>query len=347
MEKFVTNRAGSVVALVLCLATVSTSASAQERRGSIDFLNERLRIPDSERFDEGDYIDSGVGLKFGVDKRLSYLSGNYEEAAERFEEALKGFRYKSEIWVYLARSYFYMKSPEKAKQTVEKAASIMPDLKERFWNPLLESMLGEIRKRVNNLQTQVDFYSKSQEDFFNLFRLFKFLEDYQGASGVIHAAEAKAARMNELATMVSGNSQRTYRQEARKWQDLAQELRGELQALGVEVLPGTTQVEAPPLSETTGKDPELLEATRILYLKVYYYQSRSEDFRELFNNYLRLGMPERTREVVEALGQEIQRAKLQADIAPDVQKESEYLQKAAALEELQRELKAALPEGTE
>jgi len=335
--------AGLAVVLMLWLTAGSAAVGAQERLGGIDFLSERMPIPDSKRFKVGDYIESGVGLKFGVDRRLSYLTGNYEEAVGRFEEAVKSFRYKSEIWVYLSRSYFYMKSPEKAKETIEKAATIMPDLKEAFWDPLLESLLAEIRKRANNLQTQVEFYSKSQEDFHSLFRLYKFLGDYQAAIGVIRAAEAKIARMNQLASMVSGNSQRAYREEAGKWQDLTEELRGELRELGVEVPPAAGEAEAPPLLETAGKEPDpLVEATRILQLKVEYYQSQPEDFRELFNNYFLLDLPEKAAGVIETLGREIKRARLQAEIAPDLQKESEYLQDAAALEKLQEELKGVL-----
>jgi hypothetical protein len=59
--------------------------AAQEAVAGIDFLNDRLPIPESALFDEGSYIDSGVGLSFGVDKQLTYSAGQFEEAASRFE----------------------------------------------------------------------------------------------------------------------------------------------------------------------------------------------------------------------------------------------------------------------
>ncbi len=80
--------------LTLLLAIAS---GAQERVPGIEFVNERMRIPESDLFDEGAYIESGVGLSFGVDKRLTYLPGEYEEAAQRFVFGLLQFRYKAEV----------------------------------------------------------------------------------------------------------------------------------------------------------------------------------------------------------------------------------------------------------
>ena len=69
----------------------SDPLEAQGRRPRLDFLNEKLPVPDSEKFVEAEYTESGVGLSYGVDKRLTYLAGQYEKATERFEEALKKF----------------------------------------------------------------------------------------------------------------------------------------------------------------------------------------------------------------------------------------------------------------
>ena len=346
MEKTVSisNRAGveSVAMLLLCLLGAAGGSEAQDSRGGIDFINERLRIPDSARFNEGDYIESGVGLKFGIDRRLSYNTGNYEDSVEQFEEAVIGFRYKSEIWVLLARAYFYMKSPEMAKETIERAMAIMPDLDESFWKPLMESMLDEIRKRANKLQTQVDFYSKEQGDFLSLFRLYKFLEDHRKAIGVVHAAEGKGNKMNELAAMVSGPSQRIYHEESIKWKELSDQLRGELLATGIEVPPAPSTPGGAPSVDAVGKDPELLEATRILQLKIDFYPSQLQDYRDLFANYLSLDMPEKAAGVIEALGREIKRGQLQAAIASDYQEEIKQLDKVATMEGLQKELKSAL-----
>ena len=337
------NRAGvESVVVLLCLLAGIGGPEAQQFQGEVNFLNERLRIPESERFNEGDYIETGVGLKFGIDRRLSYNTGNYEEAVVQFEEAVSGYRYKSEIWVLLARAYFYMKSPKEAKRTIGRAVAIMPDLDESFWKPLLESMLGEIRKRAHKMQTQVDFYSKEQDDFLALFRLYIFLEDHQGAIGVTHAAEGKANKMNELSAMVSGPSQRIYHEESTKWKDLADQLRGELQAIGVEVPPMPSTTGRASLADATGKDPELLEATRILQLKVDFYPSQIQDYRDLLDNYLLLGMPKGAAGVIEALEREIKRRQLQAEIASDYQEEIKQLDEVAAMKELKKELESAL-----
>ena len=326
--------------LIACLLGVPLEG--QKRPGGIDFLNERLPIPNSERFKEGDYIDSGVGLTFGVDRRLSYLAGNYEEAVERFELAISGFRYRSEIWVYLARAYFYMKSPEEARRTIERAAQVMPDLNEKFWNPLMESMLGEIRKRAYNLQTQVDFYSKNQEDFLSLFRLYRFLDDERGSIGVIHSADAKANKMNELSGMVSAGNQRLYQKEVGKWQQLADQLRAEMIAVGIQVPPAPrlgSAAESTPTGQD-GKDPELLERTRILQLKVDFYLSAAQDYRDLFDNYLQLDMPEKAAGVIPALDREIQRIQMEVDIAATLEQEAEFSDQLEGLKTLRRELVA-------
>jgi len=328
-----------VYPILLLAFFVAGGLEGQERSGGIDFLNERLPIPDSERFKEGDYIDSGVGLTFGVDRRLSYLAGNYEEAVERFEQSVSRFKYRSEIWVFLARAYFYMKSPEEARRTINRAAQVMPDLKERFWDPLMDSMLGEIRKRANNLQVQIDFYSKNQEDFLSLFRLYQFLDDEKGAIGVIHAAEAKANKMNELSGMVSAGSQRQYRKEVGKWLQLADQLRAELVAVGIEVpqAPEFSSQEGLPKAGG-GKDPVLLEATRILQLKVDFYLSVAQDYRDLFDNYLLLDMPKEAAGVVPALDREILRIQLEVDIAHNLTQEAKFSEQLEGLKKLRGEL---------
>ncbi|HJN29938.1 MAG TPA: hypothetical protein QF604_18700, partial [Candidatus Latescibacteria bacterium] len=190
----------------ISLGAAVGSVSAQERRHGISFTDERLFIPDSESFNDGSYLSSGVGLKFGVDKRLTYLSGDYAGAVIAFEEATRTYRYMAEIWVYLARAYFYSESPELAKQTLERAKGMMPDLADRLWNPLIGSLLSEIRQRANQEQIQVDFYSPDQQKILSLFRLYIFLEDTKAAKGVIDTAHQRATEMRERTTMVAGSS---------------------------------------------------------------------------------------------------------------------------------------------
>jgi len=119
--------------MLVALLLLVTAVGAQERVPGLEFLNERQRSPESELFDEGGYIESGVGLSFGVDKRLTYRPGEYEEASQRFELALRKFRYKTEIWIYLSRSYFYMKSPDAALDALMLAQGLMPDMSARLW----------------------------------------------------------------------------------------------------------------------------------------------------------------------------------------------------------------------
>ncbi len=326
---------GFVLLLLAGLVLGASPVGGQPTRPPVGFLDERVPIPDAERFTEADYIQSGVGLSFGVDKRLSYLTGRYPEAVERFEESLKQFRYKSEIWVYLARSYFYMKEPEKARQTLERAAAVMPDLHQRLWQPLMEGLDWEIRQRANQLQTQVEYYSPSQGDLLALFRLYRFLSDPERAAGVIRAAEEKGLRMKDLATSVSGVSQQSYRDEAARWQSLADSLRSELDAAGV-ALP-------PTLAVPDSVDHRLVESTRLLQLRVDFYPTSAKDYRTLFGNYLRLGRPERARQVLVSLAQEVARVGLLAETAATVQEQERCTRQADGLASLRQELEASLP----
>lgn len=211
MRRLSLYRAAGLVLLCGVLA-----AEAQAPRG-LDFLNDKLPIPDSDRFDAPSYTQSGVGLAFGVDQRLSYFSGNYAEAADRFEASVKKFKLKAEIWVFLARAQFYQDNPEGARQTLQEVAVIMPDLQDRLWQPLVDGVNWEIRQRANQLQLQIDFYAPGQPIFLSLFRYYTFLGAFDSASGVIHAAESRSNKMNELAEMASAEYFPRHRQQAEKW----------------------------------------------------------------------------------------------------------------------------------
>ena len=325
--------------LGVCLAC---AVAAQLRGPRIDFLNERLEIPESQLFVESDYIESGVGLSFGIDMRLSYFPGRYKEAAQAFAESIQGYRYKADIWVFLARCHFYLRDPQRAKEILLQAAATMPDISERFWDPLLESMLDEIRKRAGILQNQIDFYTKNQDDFHNLFRLYKFLQDHVSGIGVIHAADAKAARLRLLADMTSGEKQRTYRAEATKWDSLALVMTGELEVLGVSVPPRPVpELDGLALTEA-GYDRQLIDDTRVLQTRVNYYESKPTDFRQLFDNYLLLDMVDKAHRVIAALEQEIKRVSFLADSTTDFVQASQHLGEAASLKSLREKLKAEI-----
>ena len=322
------SRWGSVITISLMMIC---PAAGQERR--ISFVDERLLVPDSERFTDGSYIASGVGLKFGVDKRLTYLSGDYVEAVSAFEEAVRVYRYKAEVWVYLARAYFYSESPELAKQTLERASQVMPDLADRLWDPLIASLLWEIRQRANQQQIQVDFYSPDQQGFLSLFRLYVFLDDQVAAKGVIDAARQRSRGMSERSTMVAGSSQATYIEQAELWDQLAGSLSREIPGMGVQ-LPAASAalVDAPTPVDAAAE--QAVERERLLQLQVDFYRAGPAQFSELFDAYLLRGDTRRAGSVTERAHQEAARLRLVASVAATIQDEEEIKRKAATMDSL-------------
>ncbi len=338
---------GKIALQILLVGVSSLWVFAQARGKSIDFFNERLKIPDSELFIEAEYIDSEIGLRFGIDKRLSYFPGQYEEAAEAFEAAIQAYRFKAEIWVYLIRSYYHLRNPERARDTLEEAAETMPDLRRDFWDPLLESMLAEIRKRADDLQTQVVFYTKTPGDFLALFRLYKFLQDYQAGAGVISLAADQSEKMHSLAKTAIGENLKAYRSEAAKWDSLVFKLKNELAVLGVEVSPSPTPDLVPLTPSDTTRDPQLVANTRLLQMKIDYYPSELGDYRQLFDNYIKLKMAERAQGVVVALNREINRVGFLAETATDVVQEDQFLADIDSLAALREQLKMKIATGGE
>lgn len=318
--------------VVACLACVPASA----QRAGIEFLNERLRLPESERYDAGAYIESGVGLGFGVDKRLTYLAGNYEESAQRFELAVRKFKYKAEIWVYLARSYFYMKSPAQAKETLNRAQTLMPDLSEELWQPMLSGLEYEIRQRAAQQQAQVDFYSTGQEDVLSLFRLYLFLDDEQAATKLVSVARDRARMMRQKALMVSGSSRRAQVDEAQRWDDLGVSLTGELQGAGIEVPPA-------PMDSTAMEDPDKAERIRVLQLRVDFYKAEEADFIDLFQAYLDAGDTERARSVLGSLRRQLADTQVRASVAPTADAQAQAEETMANLQTLVDDFLARLP----
>ena len=325
---------------ILCLCS---RPGAQEGR-VLNYLNDKIRIPESERFDDAAYIATGVGLSFGVDRRLNYYAGNYEEAVVQFERAVSRYAYKSEIWVYLSRSYFFEKEPGKAQEALRLASEKMPDLTDGFWQPLLAGLNLEIRKRANDLQVQVDYYSKGQEEYHNLFRLYRHLEDYASASGVIHSAESRARTMTQYAGTSSGNSSRAYLGQAQKWWDLGTELRGEMEAVGIAVVGDRKLKRLEVVEDSVDEHAEVREATRLLQLRVDYYQFlvTPSDYRELFDNYITM----KDRTGASAVIESIDRATIQLEVkiakAVDYQDELDIQDEIATFTKLKTELRNAL-----
>ena len=311
----------------------------------LDFMNDKLRIPDSEKFDEATYTATGVGLTFGVDRRLSYYGGKYGEAIAQFTKAVERYPYKAEIWVYLSRAYFFEKKPDRAQEVLKRASALMPDLKTRFWDPFLGGLNKEIRKRASNLQLQVDYYSRGPEDYLNLFRLYLYLEDYAAALNVIQAADAKGRMLRERAVMSAGNNQRSYLERSRSWKNLVKELRDELRGLGVAV--GDETQEEDESAREIDSHAQLREATRLLQLRVDYYQFLVEpdDYRELFDNYQALEKPEKAAAVIQAIERAVFRLDLKKVEAVDYQAELDIEEEIADFKALMTSLEAALEAG--
>lgn len=335
-------------ALVLLL---SVHLPAQELKPGIEFLNERMWVRDSELFDDGSFIDSGVGLRFGINKKLAYFAGEYEEAVELFEEAVRSFRFKAEIWVYLARSYFYSESPDAARQALQRAAAVMPDLDADLWQPLIASLEQEIRQRAVRQQAQVDFYTTDQEQLLSLFRLYLFLQDHEGALGVVGSAHERSHMLLERARMVSGISRRNHIAQAELWTQLGERLALELQGLGVEVPPAPTPIDLP--REAAQEDLEEAERIRVLQLRVDFYRTGIGDYDALFTAYMDLGDTERARVVVAALRQKVQHLEVLASVAPTA---TELATIRSTIDEFERvgdslevilPVPAATPSGTE
>ena len=342
-------RRTGALALVLAVAglVALSSAAVAQRRGDgerLDYLNERLRIPESDRFSEGAYIESGVGLTFGVDRRLSYYPGNYEEAAGQFEEAVRRYRYKADIWVFLSRAYFYMKAPERARQALVRAGQLMPDLEDRLWGPLVRGLEWEIRVRANSQQVQADFYTSDQGEFLSLFRLYRFLADTAGAAEVVRAADQHAVQMVARARMVSAESRKAYARQAQSWLTLADSLRLELAGMGgyPPDPPEQQSEEGEPVAE---QDVEESERLRVLQLKIDYYRAEPDEYRELFKGYLAGGRTTAAAAVLDAVDREIRRLRIQASVAPNVQVEAEIEDDSEALQAMRQEFRQTLDAG--
>lgn len=325
---------------LLLLICATLPATSRERAPGIEFLNEGLRIPESELYDDGAYIESGVGLPYGVDKRLLYYSGKYEEAILRFEEAVKQFRYKSEIWVYLARTYFHVKSPDLARATLERAAEVMPDLQQEFWGPMIEGLLWEIRKRANEQQIQISFYSTDQEAFFSLFRLYRFLEDAESAVAVMDAALSRAERMRGLASVASQTGRKSYLTQATKWQKLADSLRVELTDGGL--VPAEAEERAPSAWSAAAGVQEGDERLRLLQMKIDFYRAGLEDYQALFDEYMARDRLAEAAIVIDATSREINRIDLRASVAPDPQTEAKIRVEITGFEELRESMRQRL-----
>jgi len=112
--------------------------------------------------------------------------------------------------------------------------------------------------------------------------------------------------------------------------------------LGVTV-PARPKKEREPVGKVGDQpDPQLVDDTQVLQMKVDYYQSEPTDYRKLYDNYQQLEMSKLAARVVGALDREIQRVRFLADTATDFVQESQYLSEVSTLAAMREELKAEI-----
>lgn len=308
---------------------------AQQGAPMVDFLAEGLVIPEAAQFDTAQYQASGAAPAFESAKRQSYDLGQYPQAAQRFAPLLQQYQYKSTLWVYLARAYFHSQQLEMARQTLARAGEVMPELRESFWQPLEESMLREVQRQAEELQSQVDFYPERLADFVPLIRLYRFLQDSTGALGVVRTAEQRRTGLYEQAEVAAGVQRQSYLDAAEQWGRLAGSLRAELDSASAASAP-------PPKATGVADSLKQAETLRLLQLRVDYYRAKPQEYQQLFAEYLRLGRLAEAGLVVAALEREGQRLALLATIAPNAVEEGKQREKAAVLDKLRQQLQAQL-----
>ena len=82
-------------------------------------------------------------------------------------------------------------------------------------------------------------------------------------------------------------------------------------------------------------------------MKIDYYPSELDDYRQLFDNYVKLKMAERAQGVVVALNREINRVGFLAETATDVVQEDQFLADIDSLAALREQLKMKIEIGGE
>lgn len=296
-----------------------------------DFLDDRQPIPEAAQYDSAQYRASGVEKAFAEGKRQTYDLKQYPQAAQRFAQLCQQYQYKSAIWLYLARAQFHSQEREMARQTLARAGEVMPDLQERFWQPLNESMLREVRRQAEELQGQVDFYPERLADFAPLIRLYRFLQDTTGAQGVVRIALQRRSGLYQQAEVATGTERLSYVAAAAQWDQLAGSLSVEL---GLTV--------APPGAAGIADSLKQAEILRLLQLRVDFYLAKPQEYQQLFAEYLRLGRRAEAAGVVKALEREGQRLDLLATLAPNAVEEGKYRNQSAALNALRQQLQAQL-----
>jgi hypothetical protein len=312
------------------IACLFLLASASLARG-IDFLDEQQPIPEAAQYDSAQYRTSGGERALAEAKRQTYDLQQYPQAAQRFAQLLQQHPYKSALWVYLARAQYHSQDLTLARQTLARAGEAMPELQGSFWQPMDQSLLGEVRRQAVQLQGQVDFYPERVADLAPLIRLYRFLQDSAAAQGVVRIALERRRELYQQAEVASGAQRLSYLRAATQWDQLAGSLSREMDSTAA--LPGSAAL-ADSLKE--------VEALRLLQLRVDYYLAKPQEYQQLCAEYLRLGRRAQAAAVIAALEREERRLNLLESIAPNAAEGDKYQRQASALSALGQQLKAQL-----
>lgn len=298
--------------------------------GEVDFLDDRRLIPEAALYDSAQYRASGAAAGFSEAKR-QYDLGQYARAAQLFAQVVGQYGQQSAAWVYLARVQFHSREYDAARQTLVRAAEVVPDLRERLWEPLGRGLVGEVRKLANQLQAQVDFYPQRQADFAPLLRLYVFLQDSTAARALRHRADERRAELYRQAEVASGAFRQPYLDAAGQWDRLV---------AGLDWPPDSAALPAAGVGRADSlKQAEVL---RLLQLRVDYYLAKPEEYQRLFDLYLGLDRRVQAAGVLQALEREGQRLSLLAAVAPTAPEAEKHRGQAASLDSLRRQLQAQL-----
>ena len=139
-----------------------------------------------------------------------------------------------------------------------------------------------------------------------------------------------------------GTDNATYGRQTTEEVILADKLRAELVSLGHEVPPRVLQEGG--VTATSSADAELTEQTRLLQLRIDFYQAQHDEYTRLFENYLALDRPMRAKGVIEALDREIIRVRLRVDSEPDFLEQANLEDEILVLREMQKTMRSQLPE---
>lgn len=76
----------AVLAACICVVAGAWMTAAAQKTRELNYMNDKLRISDSEKFNENTYVETGVELTFGVDRELAKVKVEIAEARDIQEE---------------------------------------------------------------------------------------------------------------------------------------------------------------------------------------------------------------------------------------------------------------------